>query len=518
MVREFNLGAINSVSPAIPFTALYTPTPTPRERRSIHLDFTPLVTPTPRKSAGRRSFIPQQLQAYNKQFLLGLGLFLGLSALYKGLSLFREALRAGPEPLSVVEIASVEPAPLISTEAVDTVTNVENVPDPMTMRLYEESLVQVAELMEQVTTLQIALKTSLAESKTSCDTEVAACTNMLNLTSSSLSRCEARISQVELDSSRFVQKLESDFQQNLEAIITTKNKQIADFETLVSRLEAEVKSLKILPKPTPILESPKSPKTPIESVEKELITSSIVLALLTCISTITIIVALYLYQDRRRIVEMNRQLDTSHLTAISSPPPVLLEAEIVSSENFESQEHLAMTIEDTRASILRGVTAHVCEIEEQHESEMIRLRALLMETGDASREISLAIKGIISDTSMVSTAAHNTPGLSDILSSSSDEEDESIQFSSLSQRLESAATTPLRIETKNWLSKANLQSQQPTACPPSSVIQPAGIESFVIGSPKVPRDFMEYSLGDSSDESSSEMALEQIRGNFGYTH
>ena len=211
------------------------------------------------------------------------------------------------------------------------------------------------------------------------------------------------------------------------------------------------------------------------------------------------------------------QLDMSHLTAVSSPPPVMIEAEIV---NPPSEEHLAMAIEDTRASILRGVTVHVRAIEQQHEAEMIRLRSLLVETGDASREISLAIKGIISDTSMVSTAAHNTPGLSDILSSSSSDEDDEIQFSSLSQRLESSsATTPIRIETKNWLSK--VPSQQPTACPPSSVPQPAVIESFLIGSPKLPtgRNLMEYAVTESSeDESSSEMALEQIRGNFGYTH
>ena len=514
---KFDLGAINSVSPAIPFTALYTPTPTPRERRSIHLDFTPLVTQTPRKSSTRRSFIPQHLQAYNKQFLLGLGLFLGLSALYRGLSLFKEALKAGPEIVSAPDLESLESLIISTTETVDLVPIVEPVAaDPMSMRLYEESLVKVSQLMQQVATLEVALNSSRTESKSSCDADVAACTSKLNLTSSSLSRCESRVSQIELDSSQFVQKLESDFQQNLEAIITTKNKQIADFENLVSRLQAEVTSLK-QPKPSPI---PPLANPTVSKIDQDLVASSIVMALLAVISTITIIVALYLYQDRRRIVEMNRQLDTSHLTAISSPPPVVLEAEIVSSDGTDSlaQEHLAMAIEDTRASILRGVTAHVCEIEEQHESDMLRLRSLLMETGDASREISLAIKGIISDTSMVSTAAHNTPGLSDILSSS-DDEDESIQFSSLSQRLESAATTPLRIETKNWLSKAvNLHSQQPTACPPSSVIQPAGIESFVIGSPKVPRNLMEYSLGDSSDESSSEMALEQIRGNFGYTH
>ena len=445
--------------------------------------------------------------------------------MYKGLSIFKEAIKSGPEVVEPDLTLSVDPPVITSTESIAVVQVDESIPDPMILRLYEDSQIQVSNLTRQLASLQEEMQSSLAASKLACDRNISNYNDILNMTSSSLSRCEARIDQIELDSSHFIEKLEVDFQQNIEAIIKSKNVQISELESLVSKLQVEVKTLSIPKKPDPVqLPHPvplKTPEKPLDRIDRDLLKSTAAIVCVSGIATLAIIVALYLYQERKQLMEANRrlsqQMDVSHLTAISSPPPVEVEAELFDSV---SEEHLAMSIEDTRASILRGVTVHVREIEQQHQAEMIRLRSLLLETGDASREISLAIKGIISDTSMVSTAAHNTPGLSDILSSSSDEEDD-IQFSSLSQRLESAATTPIRIETKNWLSKAKGSSQQPTACPPSSIPQPAIIESFVIGSPKLPtgnRNLMEYAVTESSDESSSEMALEQIRGNFGYTH
>jgi hypothetical protein len=507
------------------------------------------------------------LQAYNKQFLIGLGIFLGLSAFIKGLSLVVQIARGYPVEPEMIDVP--EPVPEVrvqlpvSIEEIQPFHESEGTPiEPeIDYEEYQRSVVEVSTLSSEISALKNNIQ-QLESQLTVCDTqaqELSVCTNLLDSSQLNLHECETHGEGQQAHHDELVVSLKSEFVEtvrsknvyieqleshmiDLKGEVKLLNQQVAEAEKVfVEQKEAfehdlmllqdeisRVKRISEIPIPTDDT-SIASPTA--ESLDTSLLRNASAVFILTTICTILSIVTGLLYLERRKLIEeRNRDCQTKATTAgeadevlehvrIVYPTQqkgesvVIVHSELV--DNFawqspEESERIAMSIEDTRASIVRDVTRHLEEIELLHEREISRMRAILAETGDIGREISVMMKGVILDTSMASTA-NNTPREFD-MSSSSDES--GIGFSSLSSRLESSLT-PIKIETQR---------------PPPSVSPPAfPRECFIIGSPKPQRNLHEIIVGedshptrwdrpvsptDSSGESSSEMALEQIRGNF----
>jgi hypothetical protein len=364
---------IGSVEPdPSPFTALYTPSPARHERRSIHLDFTP-STPKRESVKPRRSFMPQSIPVPNRTFLIGLGVFLVVSALYKAIGMMvpRGTTHVPLQPPTESEPLLLTPPP--STAPVVSPDFHMPTQDPLVDLSQYVPLTEFEERQAELEVLTKTLSVTLQELRGKIDpsecrpdeTKLRSCFSNLSALETSLSTCQDTNQQEKITALTVLENTERVFSDRIASIQEEKVSLVTDLKQRISHLQAEMDLAQ-----AQIDEAQSSPNYFTWFV--------------TTLALALSVIVMYLMATR------------------SSSP-------------------LRISVNEPD---------DIKQLTQRHEQEMAQMRAILSEAATLNTQLSSIMKEVIHDSSIASTT-HGSPSASP---------------SSLSEKLEASALTPIRVE------------------------------------------------------------------------
>jgi hypothetical protein len=497
VVRD-TVGIREQFTPTGPFQELYTPTR--RERASLNFRFSPL-TPIAERLP-RLSFVPPGIPVNKRALFIGLAIFLITSAIYKsGVVGWAVKMKAAELEGRVRFEDKDELVPLTLYES--SLAEVE--------QLYAR--VMALETFQSQFNQQCLLRDLPQEREIrKCSTALSDCLSEFDALTvnheRAVSECKNSIVQLEVEQIQVLEKIEADFDWKLHNLLKSKNTELQNLEERLINLGSENESLRDRLDAIIVEGNTKDENEQVVSDERAFAgrrdgDSESILVGISDARQDDVDVLSAPIESGNEIIEADDnilatdravdQVDASYeaykiatmilsgLVAVLAivvgvlfvqikyaaacvDASVVKPAALVSeSSNQKSErdpaeeERKLMGMEDMFATIAREVQSRLDDIEKHHERDMSHMRAIVEETNRTSAEMSLLIKDVLEETSVVSTC-NNSPCMSPYSIESSNLDGET---SSLSVLLE-ASVTPIRVSTRDREPIAKTTSSVPT--------------------------------------------------------
>lgn len=209
------------------------------------MDFTPM-TPKRSNPVPRKSFIPQNIPVPNKTFLIGLGIFLVVSALYKAIGMLDSRQYARPV---VMEGDSLS-VPLVEepTKALVEVVTEEppiDISQYVPLSDYEEKLEEVVRLQKQLSLVRTKLETRIdPRNCPTNDQELHSCYTGLTQAESSLATCQEERQSERVAAYSLLQSTEELLFSQLVSATQTFEEKESEMRGEIKKLESRISGLK----------------------------------------------------------------------------------------------------------------------------------------------------------------------------------------------------------------------------------------------------------------------------------